>query len=133
MNNTVFEDLCTCIRQAWSRKEGVIAKMKTSSDGRKTLTMCVGSFHNNELTAQKCMLWAEDDLLYEGPFMTPKFRHILTENHICYIEITNARLMERGKKGVFKCLKQGNCTSTTCTLKKGQTFQATPEVTTTIV
>ena len=57
------------------------------------------------ICARYCVVWDGDSKIYDGEIQSDALQHILTENKICFAEITNARLMEHNRHGVYKCMK----------------------------
>lgn len=117
-----FSALGSLIRRTWTRKEGVILRMRRFGTQDEELLLCVGGARNPELVAHDCIVWRGDSKVYDGALDSADLRHLLTEAKVCYCEVTNARLMEHSAAGTFVCLlasAASNCTKE-CPLKVGQ-------------
>lgn len=127
MDNADFKDFCTSVRQTWTRQEGVVLKLKTSTYGRKTWRLCAGNHRNDGLAARKVVLWDGEDILYDGPLMARALQHILTRKGICCGELTTVKQLNKKAKGVFKCFKGPNTTCPkSCKLKHVPVVQVAP-------
>lgn len=105
MQRTVFKELCICIRKAWTPKDGVIIRLLRGSEHERELLLCVGGHRNPAICARYCVVWDGDSKIYDGEIQSDELQHILTKYKICFAEITNARLMEHDRHGVYKCMK----------------------------
>lgn len=130
MRKATFDELCKSIRQAWSQKDGVIVRLNRGDHGVHELLLCAGGHRNPDFCARKCVVWEGDSLVYDGPLLSEDLKRLLTSHHVCFGELTNAKLMEHEKKGIFKCYKNpACCKSTTCTLRGKETFQIVEDCT----
>lgn len=130
MKKATFDELCRSIRQAWSPKDGVIVRLNRGNNGVHELLLCVGGHRNPGFCARQCIVWQGDTMVYDGPLLSAELRQLFTAHHICYGELTNVRLMEHGRKGIFKCYKDpSTCKSTTCSLCRQQTYKITEDCT----
>ena len=118
MQRSVFKELCVCIIQAWTPKDGVILRLLRGSEHEKELLLCVGGHRNPAICARYCVVWDGDDKVYDGEIMSDKLQHLLTKSNVCFVEITNARLMEHNRHGVYKCLKTAEGCTRQCMLRK---------------
>lgn len=116
MRKKEYNALCALIRVNWNSKDGVIVKLKKTPLDTKYLSLCVGSVNNKDLVANSCLLWEDNDLLYEGHLTSDDLLYILNRKRICHAEVTCVRLMQQGKHGINCCLG-GTCTCQTCKYK----------------
>lgn len=126
MQRSVFKELCVCIRKAWTPKDGVILRLLRGSEHEKELLLCVGGHRNPAICARYCVVWDGDEKVYDGEIMSDKLQHLLTKSNICFVEITNARLMEHNRHGVYKCLKAAEGCKRQCTLVKAARLEVSP-------
>ena len=118
MQKAIFKELCICIRRAWTPKDGVIIRLLKSPDSDSEMLLCVGGHRNPALCARYSVVWDDDRKLYDGEIESASLQHMLTKKGICYAEITNARLMEHDRRGVFKCLKDPAACQRSCSMHK---------------
>lgn len=92
MTNEQFRKLVAGIQCRWSDKEGLIALAYSAdyTDG-KVLRICVGTVNNTGIVASDCLVWLEEDMLYQGKLDDKALKKLLDSNHICHIEYTNYR------------------------------------------
>lgn len=126
MQRAVFQELCICIRKAWTTKDGVIIRLLRGSECERELLLCVGGHRNPAICARYCVVWDGDSKIYDGEIMSSTLQHLLTRKNVCFAEITNARLMEHGRHGVYKCLKSPDGCSRQCMLRKADTVEVSP-------
>jgi len=128
MDSKRYDAFCTSIRQAWTHEEGVLLRMKTSSHGKKTWRLCAGNHRNEGLVARNVVLWDGDTMLYDGPLLSKGLRKLLNRKEICHIELTSSRLLDQGRRGVFRCLKDPSKCQAKCRLRNKKEIQISPEV-----
>ncbi len=106
MTKKHFEELCKQIRQRWTRKEALLVILNNGSQGDTPMSLCVGSYSNQAIIAENCVLWDNNDTkVYEGVLLSETLRELLKRHKICHGEITNIRLLEHNAKGTFHCFK----------------------------
>lgn len=133
MTKDNFEELCRDIKQLWTAKDGLVAKLNRGTTGQKELTLCAGGHRNPNRIARICVLWEGDNKLYDGDICSADLKQLLTSNGICGAELTSARLLENNKKGIMKCYaNKDTCKSAGCVLKNGLEIKIVNGITTTI-
>lgn len=113
MRKRQFDKLVDVVVSAYSSKCGVIARLSKCSKPEKAVNLCVSTIRNNRyIIPEKCLLWDDDVIMYEGNLASSNLFSVLESLHLTKAEITDARKLE-SNKGDIICL--GACKR--CSLK----------------
>lgn len=128
MKKERFDELCLLIRRSWTRDEGVVVELATST-GIPSLQLCVGRFRNPDFVADRCVVWDGDKLAYEGAIMNTCLLALLNRRHICRCHITSVRQMGSNRKGEDMCLGSCDTCRKECSLRKASAVKVTAQAT----
>ena len=119
--------LLPMIKRQYSHADGLLVECLSNASKKKhKLLFCVGSGTNPPAPwdPERCMIWFEDDLLYDGPLNNAKeIARLMRLHHSCYFTYTSVRKLEGRGQGQSFCIKD-NCRNQSCGKKCPFVLQA---------
>lgn len=122
MTQDQFNELYKLIRKGWTKRLGIVVRLQRAEDDSSPLLLCVGCLSNPGFIAQNCKLWDGDNLVYDGPIMSPDLRQIFTNENICHAEVSTSKRLDVSN-GVFTCLGDKTTCDKSCSLRKAKKAQ----------
>ena len=104
----------------WNPHEGVIVLLRDPFVTTATLRLCVPGDQPNELSAENCLLWKDDESIYVGKIRSEELKELLTKHNVCHVIFTAARRLASASKDKANTFCYGNkekCKGVHCKLK----------------
>lgn len=118
MDKQAFKSMLDGIEGNFSPTSGLVVHLRKQSNGH-CLSLCTSIFRNIGMVPEECLVWNDEDLVYEGALDNKKLFNVLNKHKVCCAEYTSVDLMEQGQKGMFMCLGDTcSCTNRKCKLRR---------------